>query len=95
MKTDVSVTLGNDFGESSYICDPRRPSQVVPGAEKYVDGHSHSAFRVMLPHFIKAYKAGVSMRSLEPEEHCAIAWYRTTPARCGPDGGEILAFPCN
>lgn len=80
---------GNDYGESSYICDPRRPSQVVPGAELYVDGHSHSAFRAVLPYFIKAYKAGASMENYPPEQDRVIAWYRTTPAQCGSHGGEM------
>ncbi|KAF3762045.1 family 71 glycoside hydrolase [Cryphonectria parasitica EP155] len=90
----VQIISWNDFGESSYICDPLRPSQVVPGADIYVSGHSHAAFRATLPFLIKAYKAGNDLASCSgdddgPEEDCAIAWYRTTPAECGPDGGTV------
>lgn len=86
----VYQCIGNDFGESSYICDPARPSQVVPGASDYVDEYSHAAFRATLPYFIKAYKAGRDSLNFTAEEDCAIAWYRTTPAGCGPDGGTLL-----
>lgn len=83
-------TQGNDYGESSYIYDPTRPSQVVPGADKYVhDLHPHSAFRAVLPYFIAAYKSGLDKVN-PPEEDCAIAWYRTTPADCGHDGGTSV-----
>lgn len=79
---------GNDYGESSYIYDPVRPGQIVPGAEHYVhDLCPHTAFRTILPHFIAAYKAGSTQIGM-PQEDCAIAWYRTTPAACGHDGGE-------
>lgn len=79
---------GNDYGESSHIYDPIRPSQIVPGAERYVDdAHSHSGFRAALPYFIAAYKAGHSKVG-PPEEDFAVAWYRTTPAACGHDGGK-------
>lgn len=80
--------IGNDYGESSYIYDPVRPGQIVPGAEHYVhDLCPHTAFRTILPHFIAAYKAGSTQIGM-PQEDCAIAWYRTTPAACGHDGGE-------
>lgn len=84
---------GNDYGESSYIYDPVRPGQIVPGAEHYVhDLCPHIAFRTILPHFIAAYKAGSTQIGM-PQEDCAIAWYRTTPAACGHDGGETrLSF---
>lgn len=90
--TDLFTPLGNDFGESSYICDPLRPAQVVPGADLYVDGHSHAAFRATLPYFIKAFKSGMDASTAVPDEDCAIAWYRTTPAGCGSDGGEVTAL---
>lgn len=85
-----SRVIGNDFGESSYICDPQRASQVVPGASEYVDGYSHAAFRATLPYFIKAYKAGRHSKNFAPDEDRAIAWYRTTPGSGGPDGGMCL-----
>lgn len=86
--------LGNDFGESSYIRDPQRPSQVVPGAEKYVVGHSHDAFRATLPYLIQVYKAAGGGARVVPERDCAVAWYRTTPAACGPDGGKSYMYTC-
>lgn len=83
---------GNDYGESSYIYDPVRPGQIVPGAEHYVhDLCPHTAFRTILPHFIAAYKAGSTQIGM-PQEDCAIAWYRTTPAACGHDGGKTRFF---
>ncbi|ROV89438.1 hypothetical protein VMCG_10210 [Cytospora schulzeri] len=83
----VQIITWNDYGESSYIYDPTRPSQIVPGADKYVhDLHPHSAFRAVLPYFIAAYKSGLDKVN-PPEEDCAVAWYRTTPADCGHDGG--------
>ncbi|GAB1316196.1 Glycoside hydrolase [Madurella fahalii] len=75
----VQIITWNDFGESSYICDVV-PSQVVNGAEQYVVGHSHSAFRAVLPYLTAAYKAGSTETTL-PREDIAIAWYRTAPAR--------------
>ncbi|KAK3375934.1 glycoside hydrolase [Lasiosphaeria ovina] len=55
----VQIITWNDYGESSYICDTVA-DQVVRGADKYVTGYSHSAFRAVLPFFIAAYKAGSS-----------------------------------
>lgn len=56
------------------------PAQVVNGAEQYVIGHSHAAFRAVLPYLIAAYKAGSTEAPL-PQEDIAIAWYRTAPTR--------------
>jgi glucan endo-1,3-alpha-glucosidase len=91
MVTPSNSGPGNDFGESSYICDAT-PRQIVQGAEKYVKDFPHSAFRAVLPYFIAAYKCG--NRNMEvPHEDRAIAWYRTTPARCGSDGGLYVRMP--
>lgn len=88
VETTADARAGNDYGESSYIYDPVRPSQVVPGADRYVhDGNPHAAFRAVLPHFISAYKAGQDKVG-PPDEDRVIAWYRTTPAACGHDGGK-------
>jgi glucan endo-1,3-alpha-glucosidase len=76
---------GNDFSESSYICDTVS-SQIVSGANTYVDGFPHSGFRAVLPYFIAAYKAG-SATAAPPGGSRAVAWYRTTPvAVCGAGG---------
>ncbi|KAK0616829.1 glycoside hydrolase [Immersiella caudata] len=80
----VQIITWNDYGESSYICDTAR-AQIVPGAENYTLGYHHSALRAMLPYFIAAYKAGSPDVDL-PGEETAVAWYRTTPVRAGPDG---------
>lgn len=82
----IQIITWNDFGESSYISD-HGSGQVVSGAEKYVDGFDHSALRAVLPYFIAAYKAGTS--AIPPPSDEAIAWYRTTPAKAGSDGGTI------
>jgi hypothetical protein len=84
------IQVGNDYGESSYICDTA-PAQIVPGAEKYTLGYPHTALRAMLPYFIAAYKAGSPDIDL-PGEETAVAWYRTTPVNAGPDGGKTPPF---
>ncbi|KAH8899905.1 glycoside hydrolase [Thozetella sp. PMI_491] len=81
----VEIITWNDYGESSYICDTEA-RQIVQGAEKYVNGFPHGGFRAILPYFIAAYKAGNPNVPL-PHDDLAVAWYRTTPARCGSDGG--------
>lgn len=63
----------------------------MPGADAYVKGHSHDAYRAILPHFIQAYKAGKT--KAKPREHLedvAIAWYRRTPASAGHHGGKLF-----
>ncbi|KAJ4287068.1 hypothetical protein N0V88_007762 [Collariella sp. IMI 366227] len=95
----VQIITWNDFGESSYISDIR-PSKVVQGAEKYVHGHCHAAFRAVLPYLIAAYKAGRAEVDW-PGEDTAIAWYRTVPAHefeqegtVWGQGGHIHATHC-
>lgn len=56
------------------------------GAQAYVNGFGHSAFRFVLPYFISAFKAGNANVQLPTEG--AVAWYRTTPASVCGDGGE-------
>ncbi|KAK4118909.1 glycoside hydrolase family 71 protein [Parathielavia appendiculata] len=83
----VQIITWNDFGESSYICDAS-PPQVVSGAEKYVAGHCHAAFRAVLPYLIAAYKAA----PVEVDWHgqdTAIAWYRTAPVRAQRYNGTV------
>jgi glucan endo-1,3-alpha-glucosidase len=87
LPSSVQIITWNDFGESSYISDVVG-RQVVSGAEKYVNGYNHAAYRAVLPYFVKAYKAGQKNVAL-PFNPTAIAWYRTTPARLGWDGGTI------
>jgi len=84
--TETDLCPGNDYGESSYICDTV-PEQIVPGAEKYTVDYPHSALRALLPSFIAAFKSGKS--TVQPPQHnTAVAWYRTTPGSAGSDGGE-------
>lgn len=65
-------------------------AQIVSGAEGYVSGFDHSAFRAVLPYFIKAYKAGSwEAASLTADDAVAMAWYRTTSATLGGDGGTV------
>lgn len=82
----VQIITWNDFGESSYISDIAS-AQIVEGADKYVEGFDHAAFRAALPYFTAAYKAGD--RATAPPSDEAIAWYRSTPAKAGSDGGTI------
>ena len=84
------VVLGNDYGESSYICDTD-PRQIVEGAGNYVQGFDHAAYRAVLPSLIAAYKAGNAALPV-PHAPRAIAWYRTTPARCAGDGGACTTL---
>ncbi|KAI1388140.1 glycoside hydrolase family 71 protein [Hypoxylon trugodes] len=80
----IEIITWNDYGESSYINEPVT-KQIVSGAEVYVNGFDHTAFRFVLPYFISAYKAGNTNVDLPAEG--AVAWYRTTPASvCGDDG---------
>ncbi|KAK4112910.1 glycoside hydrolase family 71 protein [Canariomyces notabilis] len=83
----VQIITWNDFGESSYICDIAR-EQIVEGAEPYVLGQSHAAFRSVLPFLISAYKAGSTKVTLVQKD-IAIAWYRTAPVRCIQDNGTV------
>ncbi|KAF7543086.1 hypothetical protein G7Z17_g11025 [Cylindrodendrum hubeiense] len=83
----IEIITWNDFSESSYISDIV-PAQIVSGAEVYVDGFDHSAMRAVLPYFITAYKAGAKNVDLTTDE-TAIAWYRTTSATLGADGGTV------
>ena len=87
-----SRCLGNDYGESSYICDIA-PSQIVQGAERYTAQYPHSAIRATLPYYISAFKSGSFDIDL-PGDDLAVAWYRTTPAKAGPDGGEYATLLC-
>ncbi|KAI2617983.1 glycoside hydrolase family 71 protein [Hypomontagnella submonticulosa] len=82
----IEIITWNDYGESSYINDPI-PRQIVSGAESYINGFGHSAFRFILPYFISAYKAGNANVALPSEG--AVAWYRTTPATVCSDGGTV------
>ncbi|KAI2777770.1 glycoside hydrolase family 71 protein [Daldinia loculata] len=82
----IEIITWNDYGESSYINDPIA-AQIVSGAESYINGFGHSAFRFVLPYFISAYKAGNADVALPSEG--AVAWYRTTPATICGDGGTV------
>ncbi|KAI5919550.1 glycoside hydrolase family 71 protein [Camillea tinctor] len=84
----VEIITWNDYGESSYINEPVQ-SQIVSGAEGYINGFSHAAFRFVLPYFISAYKAGNTNVAVPSEG--AVAWYRTTPASLNgcSDGGTV------
>ncbi|KAI6082756.1 glycoside hydrolase family 71 protein [Hypoxylon rubiginosum] len=82
----IEIITWNDYGESSYINDPIA-AQIVSGAETYVNGFAHSAFRFVLPYFISAYKAGTADVALPSEG--AVAWYRTTPVSVCGDGGTV------
>ncbi|KAI1802096.1 glycoside hydrolase family 71 protein [Daldinia bambusicola] len=82
----IEIITWNDYGESSYINAPV-PAQIVSGAESYINGFDHSAFRFVLPYFISAYKAGNPDVAVPTEG--AVAWYRTTPATVCADGGTV------
>ncbi|KAH7157340.1 glycoside hydrolase [Dactylonectria estremocensis] len=83
----IEIITWNDFSESSYIGDIV-DAQVVEGADVYVNGMDHSAMRAVLPYFIKAYKEGNKNVEL-PTAETALAWYRTTSATLGADGGTV------
>ncbi|ETS82253.1 hypothetical protein PFICI_07255 [Pestalotiopsis fici W106-1] len=87
LPTYVELITWNDYGESSYLNDPVT-SQIVSGAETYVDGYDHTAFRFVLPYFISAYKAGTADVAL-PSGEGAVAWYRTTSKSVCSDGGTV------
>ncbi|KAK6064742.1 glucan endo-1,3-alpha-glucosidase agn1 [Seiridium cupressi] len=83
----VELITWNDYGESSYLNSPVT-AQIVSGAEGYVDGFDHTAFRFVLPYFIAAYKAGTADVAL-PSGEGAVAWYRTTSKSVCGDGGTV------
>ncbi|KAH8164994.1 hypothetical protein CIB48_g3269 [Xylaria polymorpha] len=82
----IEIITWNDYGESSYINAPIG-HQIVAGAEGYINGFDHTAFRFVLPYFISAYKAGNANVAVPSEG--AVAWYRTTPATICSDGGTV------
>ncbi|KAI1850526.1 hypothetical protein JX266_003808 [Neoarthrinium moseri] len=82
----IEIITWNDYGESSYINNPVT-AQIVSGAEGYVNGFDHTAFRFVLPYFIAAYKAGNTDVALPSEG--AMAWYRTTSKSVCGDGGTV------
>ncbi|KAI0450811.1 glycoside hydrolase family 71 protein [Xylaria acuta] len=82
----IEIITWNDYGESSYINAPIG-HQIVSGAEGYINGFDHTAFRFVLPYFISAYKAGNANVAVPSEG--ALAWYRTTPATACSDGGTV------
>ncbi|KAM5346184.1 hypothetical protein ACJ41O_009189 [Fusarium nematophilum] len=63
------------------------PRRLCPG-QKSTSTASHSALRSILPYFIQAYKAGTLDVPL-PDGETAIAWYRSTSATLGSDGGTV------
>jgi len=79
------TSVGNDYGESSYLNEPR-DHQLVEGSEVWAKGVDHTAFRFVLPYFIKAYKA--SNADVDLPKEGAVAWYRTTPAKVCSDGSK-------
>ncbi|KAF3014008.1 hypothetical protein E8E14_009644 [Neopestalotiopsis sp. 37M] len=87
LPTYVEIITWNDYGESSYLNNPVT-AQIVSGAETYVDGYDHTAFRFVLPYFIAAYKAGTADVDL-PTGEGAVAWYRTTSKSVCSDGGTV------
>ncbi|KAI1742932.1 glycoside hydrolase family 71 protein [Xylaria scruposa] len=82
----IEIITWNDYGESSYINAPVS-QQIVSGAQSYINGFDHTAFRFVLPYFISAYKAGNANVAVPSEG--AVAWYRTTPANVCGDGGTV------
>ncbi|KAH8671090.1 hypothetical protein BX600DRAFT_509794 [Xylariales sp. PMI_506] len=71
----VRSANGNDYRESSYLNAPSS-TQILSGADVYVDGFDLTTFRAVLPYFIAAFKTGSSYATLSTET--AVAWYRTT-----------------
>ncbi|KAJ2897276.1 glycoside hydrolase family 71 protein [Zalerion maritima] len=83
----IQIISWNDFGESHYISDIE-DSQIVSGAEWYVQNHPHAAFRLTLPYFIAAYKAGTKDIT-PPTGDVAIAWYKTVAVGDRAAGGAV------
>lgn len=81
----IELITWNDFSESSYLNAPV-DSQIVAGAEVYVDGFDHTAFSYVMPYFISAYKSGDPNVAI-PNGEGAMAWYRTTSDTACSDGG--------
>ncbi|KAK2748985.1 hypothetical protein FQN57_007268 [Myotisia sp. PD_48] len=81
----IEIITWNDYGESHYI-GPIHEAGIPSGAQQYILGYPHDAWRVLLPDFIKAYKSGNST-GLLPHEDIITYWYRRNPSEACDDGG--------
>lgn len=82
----------NDYASSNYIGPIRAQGVTQAGAGVYVDStHSHDGWRMILPYYIKAFKAGV--RSITVDTEGASFWYRTTSKNTCSNGGTSCAPP--
>ncbi|KAL4923734.1 glycosyl hydrolase family 71-domain-containing protein [Aspergillus undulatus] len=98
----VQILSWNDYGETHYI-GPIYNQGIPNGAERYVMGYPHDAWRELLPHYIDAYRRrGAMLREgvSSPVEVTSYAckrplsyadkivyWYRLNPSSSGDAGG--------
>lgn len=77
----IEIVTWNDYGESSYIgpADPR-PADVIASDVDYYSSMGHTAFLKMTKIFIKAFKAGQTIVTVDPVDEDIFMMYRTQPA---------------
>ena len=73
----IEIVTWNDWGESTYV-GPADTTVSVPTA--YWDTLNHNAFLKMATVFIKAYKAGNTVITVDPSEEDVFFFYRLQPA---------------
>ena len=73
----IEIVTWNDWGESTYV-GPADTTMSVPTA--YWDTLNHNAFLKMATVFIKAYKAGDTVITVDPSEEDVFLFYRLQPA---------------
>lgn len=96
----MEIISWNDYGETHYI-GPIYEDGIPDGASRYVSNHPHDAWRLLLPHYIAAYKSGNGghlrgmrsrasavrrIKSADPEDKI-VYWYRSNPSTSGSSGG--------
>ncbi|KAL4793362.1 glycosyl hydrolase family 71-domain-containing protein [Aspergillus venezuelensis] len=98
----VQILTWNDYGEAHYI-GPIYDQGIPDGAQRYVRGCPHDAWREFLPHYIDAYRRrGAMLRegafhpsavtSYTPQRPLSftdkiVYWYRLNPSCSGSAGG--------
>ncbi|KAL4870208.1 hypothetical protein BDV12DRAFT_63267 [Aspergillus spectabilis] len=97
----VQILSWNDYGETHYI-GPIYDSGIPDGAERYVKGCPHDAWRALLPYYIDAYRrrngkhrrsrlgsCGTEYAHKYPISYTnrIVYWYRLNPSSSGSAGG--------
>ncbi|KAL4886329.1 glycosyl hydrolase family 71-domain-containing protein [Aspergillus karnatakaensis] len=92
----VQILSWNDYGETHYIGPIFEPG-IPDGAERYVKGSPHDAWRALLPYYIDAYRRQSGRLGLSQTPSAQkypisytdkiVYWYRLNPSTSGGSGG--------